>query len=104
VKMLAATTLLLIISACAQATAPDATAKEASVTSDSMTVLGTLTSEGVECQAMREDKTNLLYTLTGNLGAFKAGDPVTVTGRIAEMSKCMQGKTIVVKTITARDR
>lgn len=66
-----------------------------------ITVIGTLTSEGVECQAMREEKTNELYTLAGKLDSFHSGDRVKVAGTIAEVSTCMQGKTIAVDSITA---
>lgn len=63
-----------------------------------LTVTGRLTGEGVECQALRS-KNGVLYTLTGNLRGFKAGDRVRVVGRVAEMSTCMQGTTLVVESI-----
>jgi uncharacterized protein DUF5818 len=66
--------------------------------SQSMTVTGKLTNEGVECKAMRGDD-GKLYTLTGDLKGFKIGDRVKVTGRIAEMSNCMQGTTLGVEKI-----
>ena len=66
--------------------------------SKSMTVTGKLTNEGVECKAMRGDD-GKLYTLTGDLKGFRAGDRVKVTGRIAEMSTCMQGTTLGVEKI-----
>ena len=62
------------------------------------TVRGTLTTEGVECQALRST-TGVLYTLTGNLGEFRAGDQVCVKGRRAEVSICQQGITLVVEWI-----
>lgn len=61
-------------------------------------VRGTLTDEGVECQALRGDD-GQLYTLTGDLGGFQTGDQVRVRGRIAEVSTCQQGTTIVVEDI-----
>lgn len=61
-------------------------------------VTGTLTSEGVECQAMRADD-GTLYTLTGELGAYAPGDRVRVEGEPAMFSKCMQGQTLNVKRI-----
>jgi hypothetical protein len=64
-----------------------------------VTVVGKLTAEGVECQALREDKTNKLYTLSGNLKSFKTGDHVKVGGSIAEISICQQGTTINVSSI-----
>lgn len=65
---------------------------------DTVVVVGTLTDEGVECQALRQDGTNELYTLTKN-GGFSVGDHVKVTGTIAEVSFCQQGITINVQTI-----
>jgi hypothetical protein len=68
----------------------------------SVTVVGILTDEGVECQAMREDKTNKLYTLIPRekLEGFKNGDQVKVEGTIAEISFCQQGTTISISSIT----
>ena len=66
----------------------------------SITVIGTLTGEGVECQAMRSLDDNKLYTLTGNSQGFKNGDKVEVTGKVVEVSFCMQGTTIAVDKIT----
>jgi hypothetical protein len=40
-----------------------------------------------------------LYTLTGDLKGFRTGDRVKVTGRIAEISNCMQGTTLSVEKI-----
>ncbi len=62
---------------------------------------GQLTAEGVECPALRGDD-GVLYTLTGSLAEFKAGDEVIVEGRIAETSMCMQGTTIQVVRIEER--
>lgn len=66
--------------------------------SQSVTVIGKLTNEGAECQAMRGDDEKL-YTLTGDLKGFRTGDRVKVTGSIAEVSTCMQGTTLVVEKI-----
>jgi hypothetical protein len=63
-----------------------------------ITVTGALTSEGVECQALRGDD-GQLYTLAGDLHGFRTGDRVRVTGRVAEVSTCMQGTTIAITTI-----
>jgi hypothetical protein len=70
--------------------------------SKSVTVIGTLTDEGVECQAMREDKTNKLYTLIPRekLSGFNNGDHVKVEGTIAEVSFCQQGTTINISSIS----
>jgi hypothetical protein len=61
-------------------------------------VTGRLTDEGVECPALRGDD-GKLYTLAGDTGGFEPGDRVTVVGTVAEMSTCMQGTTIGVRTI-----
>ena len=66
--------------------------------SQSITTTGRLTNEGVECKAMRGDD-GKLYTLTGDLKGFRTGDRVKVTGRIAEISNCMQGTTLSVEKI-----
>lgn len=63
-------------------------------------VTGRLTDEGVECPALRGDD-GRLYTLAGETGGFGPGDRVTVAGTVAEMSFCMQGTTIAVRTIGA---
>lgn len=61
-------------------------------------VRGTLTDEGVECQALRGDDGEL-YTLTGDLSGFEEGDRVRVRGTVAEVSICQQGTTIEVQSI-----
>jgi len=66
----------------------------------SLTIIGTLTDEGVECRAMRDARSNVLYTLTGDLAGYKTGDRVRVTGTVAEISFCQQGTTISVTTIS----
>jgi hypothetical protein len=63
-------------------------------------VTGELTSEGVECPALRADD-GALYTLAGDTGGFEVGDRVRVQGRVAEMSTCMQGTTLEVVEISA---
>lgn len=59
---------------------------------------GTLTDEGVECQAMQGDG-DRLYTLVGDLSKVKVGDQVELKGKRAETSICMQGVTIEVESI-----
>jgi hypothetical protein len=61
-------------------------------------ITGTLTEEGVECPAMRDDR-NRLYTLTGDAGGFPPGTRLRVRGTVAEVSFCMQGTTIEVSQI-----
>ena len=60
-----------------------------------ITVTGTLI-EGVECQALREDRTQKVFTLTSVPPGFANGDRVSVTGTPVEMSICQQGTTIAV--------
>lgn len=63
-----------------------------------MTVRGTLTNEGVECPALRS-VAGELFTLSGNIGDFRAGDQVCVKGHRVEMSICQQGVTIAIDWI-----
>jgi hypothetical protein len=63
-----------------------------------VTVTGTLTTEGIECQAMRGED-GKIYTLLGDLVGFSAGTRVRITGTPAEISFCMQGTTINVSSI-----
>jgi hypothetical protein len=83
----------------AATTAQTTTNKVAAPAPKKITVVGKLTKEGVECRAMREDKTNKLYTLTGKV-PFKNGTHVKVTGTISQVSICQQGTTIAVSSIT----
>lgn len=69
--------------------------------SESVTVTGVLTEEGVECQALRGDD-GRLYTIAADLEGFDAGDRVRIRGRIARMSFCMQGTTLTVERIEQR--
>jgi hypothetical protein len=69
------------------------------VTSDGLvTVEGRITTEGVECLALRTDRDEL-YTLTGDTGDFGPGDRVEVRGTLPAMSICQQGTTISVESI-----
>lgn len=90
----------VLLAACASADppAPPAPGEPASGT---YRVAGTLTDEGVECPAMRDDS-GRLFTLSGNLHGFGPGDTVIVDGTIAEMSMCMQGTTIEIQGIERR--
>ncbi|HEU0076726.1 MAG TPA: DUF5818 domain-containing protein, partial [Longimicrobiaceae bacterium] len=73
-------------------------ASETAARAGEVRVVGRLTDEGVECPALRGDD-GRLYTLAGDTGGFRPGDRVTVVGTVAEMSTCMQGTTIGVRTI-----
>jgi LysM repeat protein len=63
-----------------------------------ISVTGTLTREGAECQAMRGDD-GRLYTFERRRDDFRPGDRVTVDGRLVEASYCNQGTTIEVSRI-----
>ena len=64
-----------------------------------VTISGRLTSEGVECQALRGDDGEL-YTLLGDLGKLSVETRVRVSGERLEFSTCQQGITIRVQSIT----
>ena len=68
------------------------------ISAGAVCVKGTLTDEGVECQAFR-GADGELYTLIGDLKEFQNGDEVVVCGTIAGVSFCMQGTTINVSWI-----
>lgn len=67
--------------------------------SDRVNVVGTLTTQGAECPTFRGDN-GQLYSLIGGTRGFRPGDRVRVRGRIAEMSFCMQGTAVEVRSIT----
>lgn len=67
-----------------------------------LTIIGTMTREGVECPAVRGDD-GRLYTLAGDVRGFRPGDRVRVEGWPAQVSVCMQGTTIEVSRILPMD-
>ncbi|MCB1486059.1 MAG: hypothetical protein KDJ88_01225 [Bauldia sp.] len=70
---------------------------------DVVTVTGTLSKEGVTCQALRGDD-GTLYTLAGgDLSHFHPGDRVTVAGTETEASICMQGTTLAVISVAVAE-
>jgi hypothetical protein len=91
--------LVVMLSACATAPPPATDPMpESPAGAKPMTVRGQLTTEGVECPALRADD-GTLYTLVGDLGGFKPGDRVVVEGTPVEISFCMQGTTLQVTRI-----
>ena len=66
-----------------------------------ITVVGTLSKEGTECQALRGDDGQLYTFAASKVGSFVAGDRVRVEGTKAEVSTCMQGITISVTAISS---
>ena len=81
-----------------QAAAPPA----ARTASPEICLRGRLTDEGVECPALRGPD-GRLYTLVGDPGAAPAAGELCVCGRVAELSSCMQGTTIVMTRIGPPD-
>jgi len=69
---------------------------------EEITITGTLTDEGVECQALRDDK-DKLYTLSNmkldDLSKFKLGQRVVVIGKTNMTNFCMQGEVLGVISI-----
>jgi hypothetical protein len=83
---------LAAIAACSSSTPSEPGDKPRTIS-----VVGALT-QGVECPALRGDD-GQLYTLLGDLGGFRLGDRVRVSGPIAEANFCMQGTTVKVESI-----
>ena len=69
----------------------------------SVTIVGKLTNEGVECQALRGDDGQLYTLLGGELGDLPVETRVRVIGERLEFSSCQQGITIRVQSITPAD-
>ncbi len=65
-------------------------------------VRGVLSDDGVECPALRGSD-GRLYTLAGETGVLQIGARVCVRGRIAQISHCMQGITLVVRELAAAE-
>lgn len=81
----------------------DASAEDTASSGDNrIIVVGQLTSEGVECQALRGDD-GQLYTLLGDIGTLAVETRVRVLGERLEFSSCQQGITIRVQSITPAD-
>ncbi len=64
-----------------------------------ISVVGVLTSEGAECQALRGDDGELYTLARGNMLIPEVGARVRVKGTVAEISICQQGITINVTEI-----
>lgn len=92
--------ILLLAAALLAAASPAAWAQSQGDQHRSVQVTGVLTDQGVECQALQGDD-GQLYTLTGDLGSFENGDRVRVVAKVAEVSTCQQGTTLVVQNIKA---
>ena len=82
----------------------DAAANNSASNNDaSVTVVGRLTNEGVECQALRGDDGQLYTLLGGELGDLPVETRVRVIGERLDFSSCQQGITIRVRSITPAD-
>ena len=62
---------------------------------DTVELTGTFIKGGAECRLFKSDSGEK-YSLVGDLKGYKDGNRVRILGKFAEMSFCMQGKTIVV--------
>lgn len=67
--------------------------------SNLINVVGTLTTQGAECPTLRGDN-GQIYSLVGGTRGFRPGDRVRVRGRVAQMSFCMQGTAVDVRSIS----
>lgn len=72
----------------------------ASRAGDTLNLVGTLVSGGVECQLFQADGGGK-YTLVGDLDGFENGDRVRISGEVVDVSFCMQETTLAVETIRA---
>lgn len=61
-------------------------------------VRGQFTDEGAECPTLR-DAEGVLYTIARRDIGFEPGREICVCGRVAEISFCMQGETLVASRI-----
>ena len=101
-RILCLAVAILAMGACAVSNRDAAAMQGQNNTSAGVTIIGRLTSEGVECQALRGDD-GQLYTLLGNLGTLSVDTRVRVSGERLEFSTCQQGITIRVQSITPAD-
>ena len=95
--------LILAIGACAMSNGGTTADNSAGKDRVSITVVGRLTSEGVECQALRGDDGQLYTLLGGGLVDLPVETRVRVIGERLEFSSCQQGITIRVQSITPAD-
>ena len=102
-KSLGFAALVLASGACAMSNGDAPVNNSASNNDASVTVVGRLTNEGVECQALRGDDGHLYTLLGGELGDLPVETRVRVIGERLEISSCQQGITIRVRSITPAD-
>ena len=102
-KTLGFAAFFLASGACAMSNGETAADKTAGKGGAEIAVVGRLTSEGVECQALRGDDGQLYTLLGGELGGLPVDARVSVTGERLEFSSCQQGITIRVRSIAPAD-
>ena len=102
-KTLGFAAFFLASGACAMSNGETAADQTAGKGGAEIAVVGRLTSEGVECQALRGDDGQLYTLLGGELGGLPVDARVSVTGERLEFSSCQQGITIRVRSITPAD-
>jgi hypothetical protein len=95
--------LFLASGACAMSNGDASANNSASSVDASVTVVGRLTDEGVECQALRGDDGQLYTLLGGGLSGLPVETRVRVIGERLEFSSCQQGITIRVQSISPAD-
>jgi hypothetical protein len=95
--------IILASGACAMGNGDKSANNNQSNGSTDIRVVGQLTSEGVECQALRGDDDQLYTLLGGELGGLPADARVRVIGERLEFSSCQQGITIRVRSISPAD-
>jgi len=95
--------LILASGACTMSNGETSASNKEGSDNVSVTIVGKLTSEGVECQALRGDDGQLYTLLGGELGDLPVETRVRVIGERLEFSSCQQGITIRVQSITPAD-
>jgi hypothetical protein len=100
-QILPALTMSLLLG-CAAADQPAAPTRDVNTPpEETITIVGTVTGEGVECPAVRTAD-NKLYTITApDRSQLRPGTRVRITGTVAGISICQQGTTISAEKIEA---
>ena len=95
--------LFLASGACAMSNGDAAADNKANKEGNPVTIIGRLTNEGVECQALRGDDGQLYTLLGGESGDLPVDARVSVVGERLDFSSCQQGITIRVRSISPAD-
>ena len=102
-KSLGFAALVLASGACAMSNGDAASNNKPRESGAAMTIVGRLTNEGVECQALKGEDGQLYTLLGGELGGLPDDTRVRVIGERLEFSSCQQGITIRVQSIAPAD-